>query len=107
MRSNGKADACSLLSITAKMPYGTICRSVKTVVETILMDEDGSTPSEKLRLIAKVLNVPIERFFANEATPERLLSAQECLRLWSMIKTNVGRERALECLRKVVDDEQR
>jgi hypothetical protein len=71
------------------------------------MDEEDSPPIWKLRLIAEILKVPVERFFVDDTPPDGVLGTDECLRLWSLIRTSDGRDRALKCLREVLADEQR
>lgn len=54
-----------------------------------------------LKRIAEALGVPVERFFGASPPP----GADECLDLWSRIKTEAGRRRALDALRTIVDEE--
>ena len=58
-----------------------------------------------LRLFAKILDVPVERFFSNDAPSDALTDLSECLRLWDQIATAEGRQQALKSLRNVVDNE--
>ena len=54
-----------------------------------------------LERIADALGVPVERFFTSSSS----VDTEECLRLWSMIKTQEGRRRAVEALRAIADRE--
>lgn len=54
--------------------------------------------------ISKILGVSVDEFKARNI-PAELLATDECLRLWSRLKTARGREQALEALRRVADDE--
>lgn len=59
-----------------------------------------------LHQIAAALGVPVERFFSGQSSYEEPDGARECLRLWSMIKTDGGRVQALEALRAVAAAEE-
>lgn len=54
-----------------------------------------------LHQIAEALGVPVERFF----TGSMCTDANECLRLWSRIRTEAGRRQALEALRAIIERE--
>jgi transcriptional regulator with XRE-family HTH domain len=54
-----------------------------------------------LQRIADALGVPVERFFTGSLP----VSADECLYLWSRIRTAEGRLRALEALRAIAVEE--
>jgi hypothetical protein len=69
------------------------------------MDDIDEREWAVLHKLAKVLDVPIERFFAGPPQPVSAISADECLRLWSRIKTPEGRLRALEALRVIAAGE--
>ncbi|AYO81580.1 hypothetical protein EBB05_04350 [Methylobacterium brachiatum] len=71
------------------------------------MDENGDPAIPSLRLIAETLDVPVERFFDHDSPLDGDFGTRECLRLYSEIKTSSGRERVLECLREVLNDEAR
>ncbi|MDO9428383.1 MAG: hypothetical protein Q7T93_16320 [Methylobacterium sp.] len=58
----------------------------------------------RLRMIAETLNLPTEYFYIEPTTPGSVADANECLRLWSRIRTPEGRRRALEILRALGDD---
>lgn len=51
--------------------------------------------------IADALNVPVKSFFTDNSSRELDIGADECLRLWSEIKTGEGRRQALEALRAI------
>lgn len=55
----------------------------------------------KLKQIADALGVPVERFFGDIISS----GVDECLLMWSKIKTPEGRLRALEALRAIADKE--
>ena len=59
-----------------------------------------------LRKIAGALGVPVERFFAARSSSDVLSGEDECLRLWSEIKTEEGRRHALEALKAIAELEQ-
>ena len=59
-----------------------------------------------LRQIAEALGVPIERFFTAARPAEAACRTDEVLQLWSGIRTEEGRQRALEALRTIWKQEQ-
>lgn len=67
------------------------------------MENDAKLKWAVLSRLASVLNVPVERFFADVPPPETDISADECLRLWSKIKTSEGRRQAMEALRVIAE----
>ena len=56
-----------------------------------------------LRKIADALGVSVERFFTVKSPSDDSSDEDECLRLWSEIKTEEGRRRALEALRTIAE----
>jgi len=54
-----------------------------------------------LQRIADALGVPVERF----STGSLPVNVDECLYLWSRIRTVEGRRRAVEALRTIADEE--
>lgn len=71
------------------------------------MHDENIHMVRRLRLIAEVLDIPVERLMSGDAASGATPDARECLRLRSAIRTEGGRERALDCLRRIVEDEQR
>jgi hypothetical protein len=69
------------------------------------MNDSDEREWAALHRLAKVLDVPIERFFTGPPQPVSAVSADEYLRLWSRIKTPEGRLRALEALRVIAATE--
>ena len=67
-----------------------------------MCDRDPADP--RLRAIADLLCIPVERFFDAGATP-RLADTDECLRLWLGLRTEAARAAALDALRGVADRE--
>ncbi|SFM14139.1 hypothetical protein [Methylobacterium pseudosasicola] len=63
--------------------------------------------TQTLLTLADILGIPVDRFFTGDSGSPGTAGMQECLRLWSCIKTDAGRERALTALRGIVEDEQR
>lgn len=54
-----------------------------------------------LQRIADALSVPVDRFFTGSGP----VDTDECLRLWSAIRTAEGRRRGLEALRTIAEEE--
>lgn len=54
-----------------------------------------------LHQIADALGVPVERLFADLSPAETDGSADECLEIWSRIRTDMGRRHALQALRAI------
>jgi hypothetical protein len=54
-----------------------------------------------LERIADALGVPVEQLYAGSLP----VDGDACLRLWSRIRTDEGRRRALEALRVIADEE--
>jgi len=63
------------------------------------MDKSAGPDRVILERIAEALGVPVERFFSDSLP----VDADECLYLWSRIRTAEGRVRALEALRSIAD----
>lgn len=59
-----------------------------------------------LSAIAKLLRIPVKRFFEAEPTPQPT-DTDECLRLWFGLRTDAGRAAALNALLWVADQEGR
>ena len=58
-----------------------------------------------LRSIADALGVSVERFFVGNSPGDVASYTDDCLRLWSRIKTDEGRARALRALQAIADEE--
>lgn len=69
-----------------------------------MIDDPDAQIRTRVRLIAETLNLPAEYFYTEPTVPGSVAEANECLRLWSRIRTPEGRRRALEVLRALVDD---
>lgn len=69
------------------------------------MEKFNSPKHAVLRQIADALGLPVERFLTDPASARPTATADECLRLWSRITTEVGRQQALEALRMIADQE--
>jgi transcriptional regulator with XRE-family HTH domain len=65
------------------------------------MEKSAEPDRAILKRIAEALDVPVERFFSDSLTA----NADECLYLWSRIRTAEGRLRALEALRSIADED--
>jgi transcriptional regulator with XRE-family HTH domain len=65
------------------------------------MEKSAAPDRAILKRIAEALGVPVERFFSDSLP----VNADECLYLWSRIRTAEGRLRALEALRSIADEE--
>ncbi|SFJ22769.1 hypothetical protein [Methylobacterium brachiatum] len=63
--------------------------------------------TQTLLTLADILGIPVDRFFDGENGSPATADMQECLRLWSCIRTDAGRERALTALRAIIASEQR
>ncbi|MCJ2059548.1 hypothetical protein MKL09_23780 [Methylobacterium sp. J-048] len=63
--------------------------------------------TQTLRTLSEILGIPVEHFFDGDLPADGIGDPNECLRLWSRIRTREGRERALTCLRTIVEDERR
>ena len=68
------------------------------------MSSPNNATRDRLNAISVALQIPLDRLFEKTASCE-LEEANECLRLWRLLKTAEGRGRALATLRKAVDDE--
>lgn len=68
------------------------------------MSDRDNLEDLRLRSIADLLSIPVERFFHAEATP-RPADTDECLRLWLGLRTAIGRAAALDALRVIADRE--
>ena len=71
-----------------------------TVSNTIMRKFDEPTRA-LLQQIADALGVPVEQFFGASL----FAGADEVLHLWSRIRTEAGRTRALEAMRAIVAEE--
>ncbi|MCJ2033262.1 hypothetical protein [Methylobacterium sp. J-068] len=58
----------------------------------------------RLEAISAALGVPIDRFLEG-SLPDSLVGTSECLRLWYSLKTDQGREQALDAMRQAVKNE--
>ena len=58
-----------------------------------------------LHSIADALGVPVEQFYSDGPAPRTSTGEDDCLRLWSRIRTEEGRAQALEALQAIVDEE--
>ena len=65
------------------------------------MDYSAEPDRAILQRIADALGMSVEQFFTGNLPVDE----SECLRLWNRIKTLEGRRRALEALRKIVDED--
>ncbi|MHC2107403.1 MULTISPECIES: hypothetical protein [unclassified Methylobacterium] len=63
--------------------------------------------TKTLLTLAGILGIPVEQFFDDESATDGQAEAQECLRLWSAIRTSEGRARALTVIRGIIEDERR
>ena len=54
----------------------------------------------RLQAISNILQLPVAVFFDKPQTGE-LASGVECMRLWSELKTDESRNRALDALRRI------
>ncbi|KQP10023.1 hypothetical protein ASF28_02330 [Methylobacterium sp. Leaf99] len=68
------------------------------------MSSPDNATTAHLKAIAAALQIPLDQLVENAATCE-LDDANECLRLWCLLKTTEGRGRALAALRAVADGE--
>lgn len=68
------------------------------------MADDREAALARLQLIADLLSVPVEALTAG-TMPKRFWADNECMRLWHSLKTEVGRDAALDALRKIRDEE--
>ena len=62
---------------------------------------------QTLLTLAGILDIPVERFFDDDGGSTDEAGAQECLRLWSALRTREGRERALRFIHSLVEAERR
>ncbi|MCJ2121830.1 hypothetical protein [Methylobacterium sp. J-077] len=63
--------------------------------------------AQTLQTLADILGISVEHFYDGDPAPDGNADFQECLRLWSCIRTSEGRERALTCLRVILEEEPR
>ena len=70
------------------------------------MSKNDESADRKLHMIAEALRIPVEHFFVENQSSNSVVTALECICLWSMIKSDDGRKRALEFIRSIVHDEQ-
>ena len=83
------------------MEIGCVNAASDTIMETF------DTPAHALlRQIADALGVPVQRLFAGTSSAEPAASADECLQVWSRIRTDEGRQQALQALRAIAALEQ-
>ncbi|MCJ2116849.1 hypothetical protein MKK65_09755 [Methylobacterium sp. J-001] len=71
------------------------------------MSGSDKPESQTLRTLAGILGVSVKHFFDGALASDGTADSQECLRLWSCIRTDEGRQRALTYLRGILEDEQR
>lgn len=76
-----------------RLPTGTVSNTI--------MEKYDEPARALLQQIADALGVPVEQFFG----PSPSAGADEILHLWSRIRTEAGRTRALEALQAIVDEE--
>ncbi|MCJ2050666.1 hypothetical protein [Methylobacterium sp. J-070] len=86
-----------LMSLRTRI-YGTIFIGI---IFYLIMARSAEPDRATLQRIADALGVPVERFFTDSLP----VYADECLNLWSRIKTVEGRLRALEALRTIADED--
>ncbi|WCS23747.1 hypothetical protein LOK46_21650 [Methylobacterium sp. NMS14P] len=55
--------------------------------------------------VADALGIPVDSFLTDPLPEEMALTTEQCLRLWSEIKTDEGRQQALEALRAIAEQE--
>ena len=65
------------------------------------MTKDSESGRAILTRLSETLGLPVERFFTDKLCMEAWEGADECLRLWSEIRTEEGRQQALEALRTI------
>lgn len=68
------------------------------------MADDREASFARLHVIADLLSVPVETLTAGRM-PKRLWADNECMRLWHSLKTEAGRDAALDALRRILDEE--
>ncbi|MCJ2051039.1 hypothetical protein [Methylobacterium sp. J-070] len=86
-----------LMNLRTKI-YGTIFIGI---IFYFIMVRSAEPDRAALQRIADALGVPVERFFTDSLP----VNADGCLYLWSRIRTAEGRQRALEALRAIADEE--
>lgn len=70
---------------------------------TIIMASSDEAKRAVLDRLSRVLGVPVDRFFTELSPTGTITNADECLRLWSMITTEDGRQQALRALQVILD----
>lgn len=70
------------------------------------MSNERLPETRRLCQIADVLGIPVDRLLSDDGDPGDIFGARECLRLWFAIRSDGGRERALDLLRRLGDGEQ-
>lgn len=68
------------------------------------MAEPKAEALARLQQLADVLGVPVDQFTTGKV-PVGLMADNECLRLWSLLKTDKARQQALDFLRSLADEE--
>lgn len=68
------------------------------------MSNEGSAAIARVHEIASMLGIPVEEMMSH-SMPESLWANNECLRLWFSLKTDAGRDDALDALRRILDEE--
>ncbi|MGU3407922.1 hypothetical protein [Methylobacterium brachiatum] len=68
------------------------------------MVDEKDTVKLRLRELAEVLGVPVDRFY-QEVPAAQPQDTAELLRLWHRVKTPGGRLAALEALTKILNEE--
>lgn len=60
--------------------------------------------TRRLHRIAELLGMPVKNFYETQEQVDSIADARECLRLWSLIRTDDERERVLTFMRGLVND---
>lgn len=68
------------------------------------MSDDRETALGHVQVIAGLLGIRVEDLLTR-AMPQKLWADNECLRLWHSLKTDAGRDAALDALRRILDEE--
>ncbi|MCJ2081292.1 hypothetical protein [Methylobacterium sp. J-090] len=68
------------------------------------MSSSDNATTARLNAISAALRIPLDQLFETPASCE-LADANECLRLWRLLRTAEARDRALAALRKAVEEE--
>lgn len=70
------------------------------------MAEMRETIHSRLQMIASLLGVPVQDLISG-TVPRRLWADNECMRLWRGLRTEAGRDAALDALRSILEAERR